>query len=59
MFLSIEWLHTPLILVITRQRQADLCKFKVSLLYRASSRTARLHKEVGGEVQRGSVPYSV
>ena len=33
--------HTPLILILWRQRQADLCEFKASLVYRASSRTAR------------------
>jgi hypothetical protein len=26
---------------LRRQRQVDLCKFKVSLVYRTSSRTAR------------------
>ena len=30
----------PLILVLGRKRQADLCEFKASLVYRASSRTA-------------------
>ena len=33
--------HTPLIPAIGRQRQADLCEFKVSLVYKAYSRTAR------------------
>ena len=31
--------HTPLIPVLGRQRQMDLCEFKVSLVTRASSRT--------------------
>ena len=30
----------PLISALTRQRQADLCEFKASLVYRASSRTS-------------------
>jgi hypothetical protein len=30
-----------LIPVLGRQRQADLCKFKASLIYRGSSRIAR------------------
>ena len=33
--------HTPLIPVLGRQRQADLCEFKASLVYRASSRIVR------------------
>ena len=31
----------PLIPALGRQRQVDLCEFKASLVYRASSRTAR------------------
>ena len=31
----------PLISAFRRQRQADLCEFEASLVYRASSRTAR------------------
>jgi hypothetical protein len=31
----------PLILAPKRQRQADLCEFKTSLVYRLSSKTAR------------------
>jgi hypothetical protein len=31
----------PLIPVLKRQRQADLCEFKASLVYRVNFRTAR------------------
>jgi hypothetical protein len=31
----------PLIPSLGRQRQADLCEFKASLVYRVSSRTVR------------------
>jgi hypothetical protein len=31
----------PLISVLRRQRQVDLCEFEASLVYRLSSRTAR------------------
>jgi hypothetical protein len=31
----------PLIPALGKQRQADLCEFKASLVYRADSRTAR------------------
>ena len=34
------WWRRPLILALGRQRQVDLCEFKASLVYRASSRTA-------------------
>jgi hypothetical protein len=30
---------------LRRQRQEDLCEFKASLVYRASSRRAGLHRE--------------
>ena len=33
--------HTPLILALGRQRQADLYEFETSLVYKASSRIAR------------------
>jgi hypothetical protein len=32
----------PLIQALRRQRQADLCEFKASLVYKVSSRTARV-----------------
>ena len=35
-----QW-HTPLSPALGSQRQADLCEFKASLVYRMSSRTAR------------------
>jgi hypothetical protein len=31
----------PLVPASERQRQVDLCEFKVSLVYRSSSRTAK------------------
>jgi hypothetical protein len=34
--------HTPLIPALERQRQADLCEFEASLVYRANSRTVRV-----------------
>ena len=34
-----QWWHTPLIPALGRQRQLDLCEFKASLVFRASSRT--------------------
>ena len=37
--------HTPLIPALRRQRQADLSEFEASLVYRASSRTARTVKQ--------------
>ena len=50
----------PLIPILGRQKQADLCEFKVSLVYRVSSRTARatqkkpcLEKEGGGVGREG------
>jgi hypothetical protein len=41
------WWHTPSITVLGRQRQAgrQISEFEASLVYRVSSRTARLHRE--------------
>ena len=36
-----QWWHTPLILALGSQTQADLCEFEASLVYKVSSRTAR------------------
>jgi hypothetical protein len=36
-----QWWCMPLIPVLKRQRKEDLCEFKSSLVYRASSRIAR------------------
>ena len=36
-----QWWHTPLILALRRQRQENLYEFEASLIYEASSRTAR------------------
>ena len=35
------WWYTPLIPALRRWRQADLCEFEASLVYRVRSRTAR------------------
>jgi hypothetical protein len=40
-FKSHMWGCTPLTPALRRQRQVDLCGFEASLVYRASSRTAR------------------
>lgn len=37
---------TPLILALGRQREADLCEYKASLVYIVSSRTARVSQRV-------------
>jgi hypothetical protein len=39
--LFLGWARTPLILALGRQRQAGLCKFEASLLYKLNSKTAR------------------
>ena len=35
-----HWCCTPLIPALGKQRQADICEFKVNLVYKVSSRTA-------------------
>lgn len=35
------WLYMPLVPAFSRQRRADLCEFKASLVYKASSSTAK------------------
>ena len=44
------WWHTPLTPALGRQWQADLCEFKVSLVFKTTSRTTRTQKPclVGG-----------
>jgi len=37
-----QWWHIPLVPALGRHRQADLCELEASLVYRASSRTARV-----------------
>ena len=36
-----QWECTPLTPAFVKQRQADVCEFKASLVYRVSSRTSR------------------
>jgi hypothetical protein len=38
---SQAWWHITLFPALGRQRQADVCEFKASLVYRVISRTAR------------------
>ena len=44
----------PLIPALVRQRQADLCKFKPSLVYRMNSRTG-IHRETEREYAPNSI----
>ena len=37
-----QWWRTPSVPALRRQRQAELCEFKASLVYRVSSKTARV-----------------
>jgi hypothetical protein len=39
------WRCTPLIPALGRQRQADLCEFQDSLIFKASSGQPGLHRE--------------
>ena len=41
MITAVQQWCMPLIPALRRQRQADLCKFKASQVYRSSHRTAR------------------
>jgi hypothetical protein len=34
--------RTPLVPTLRKQRQADLCEFQASMVYRVSSKTARV-----------------
>ena len=36
-----QWWHVPLIPVLKRQRQVNLCEFEFSLVYKLRSRIAR------------------
>ena len=45
-----QWWHMLLILAFRRQRQVNLCELEASLIYRVSSRTARV------VIQRNTLP---
>ena len=52
------WAYTPLIPVLGRRRQVNLCSFEASLVYRMSSRTAGalLHREILFQKQNKTKP---
>jgi hypothetical protein len=56
LFWARQWWHTPLVMGLRRQRQADLCEFKTSLVYRASSRKvgATQRNPVSGKHQKSN-----
>ena len=43
--LSQVWQLTPLVPVLEKQKQEDLCESEASLVYRVNFRTAELHRE--------------
>ena len=49
---SLLWWLLPVILALERQRQADFCEFKASLVYRVSSRIAKAHRETLSQKNR-------
>jgi hypothetical protein len=59
-----QWWHTPLVPALWRQKQMDLCEFKASLVYRASSRHPRPHSEIlsqktNKQTNKKSVKYDI
>jgi hypothetical protein len=44
-FVAMLWRHTPLIPALGRKRQADLCKFKASLVSREVPGQKKMHRE--------------
>jgi hypothetical protein len=47
--------YTPSIPALRRQRQVDLCEFKVSLAYRASPRQPQLHRETVSQKKKKQI----